>query len=92
MRKARRGATRRGGRRKSGAAAVTRAPRARRRLDLPDSDKAAMYDSLQTLRGLDDAIDVYPGHGYSGPSTTIANEKRSGLLRPFSREQWLAMH
>lgn len=62
------------------------------RLDLPDSDKAAMYDSLQTLRGLDDAIDVYPGHGYSGPSTTIANEKRSGLLRPFSREQWLAMH
>ena len=46
------------------------------RLDLPDSDKAAMYDSLQTLRGLDDAIDVYPGHGYS-PSTTI-DEKRLG--------------
>jgi len=62
------------------------------RLDLPDSDKSAMYDSLTLLRALDDRIKVYPGHGYSGDATSIGQEKRNGLLRPFSREQWLSMH
>ena len=62
------------------------------RLDLPDSDVDAMFDSLQTLRALPDATPVYPGHAYSGERTTIGHEKRAGLLRDFSRQQWAAMH
>ena len=62
------------------------------RLDLPDSDVSAMYESLTRLRGLADHIKVYPGHAYSGDSSTIGMEKAKGLLRPFSREQWLQMH
>ena len=61
-------------------------------LDLPDSDVHAMFDSLQRLRTFDDSITVYPGHGYSGESTTIGAEKQNGLLRPFSKDQWLRMH
>ena len=61
------------------------------RLDLPDSDIDQMFDSLATLRALDDSLVVYPGHAYSGASTTIGAEKRSGLLRPFTREQWRQM-
>ena len=120
------------------------------RLDLPDSDKNAMFDSLQALKAsacrwhadaldesiehaphaciprashvhplscdsmrimcilscvwnvhgmcmactqaLDESITVYPGHGYNGESSTVGREKREGLLRAFSREQWLSMH
>ena len=62
------------------------------RLDLPDSDIDRMFESLQILRGLDDSITVYPGHGYSGPSTTIGKEKTQGLLRPFTRDMWRGMH
>ena len=51
-----------------------------------------MFDSLQKLRTFDDSIVVYPGHGYSGDSTTIGQEKQSGLLRPFTRDMWLRMH
>merc|ERR1712187_230152 len=58
------------------------------RLDLPDSDTNAMFDSLELLRKLPDALEVYPGHAYSGEKTTIGQEKRAGLLRPFSREEW----
>ncbi|EOD16572.1 hypothetical protein EMIHUDRAFT_95217 [Emiliania huxleyi CCMP1516] len=61
-------------------------------LDLPDSDVDAMFDSLQQLRALGDDVVIYPGHGYSGDRTTVGKEKVSGLLRPFSREQWRAMH
>jgi glyoxylase-like metal-dependent hydrolase (beta-lactamase superfamily II) len=62
------------------------------RLDLPDSDKGAMYDSLQKLRTLADDIQVYPGHAYSGDKSTIGQEKVRGLLRPFSKAEWLSMH
>ena len=62
------------------------------RLDLPDSSKEQMYQSLVKLRALNESIKVYPGHAYSGPSTTIGKEKVQGLLRPFSREQWNSMH
>ena len=62
------------------------------RLDLPDSDVNAMFDSLQKLRAFDDATTIYPGHGYSGPSTTVAREKQEGLLRPFTKDMWKRMH
>ena len=62
------------------------------RLDLPDSDTGAMFESLQKLRELPDDLSVYPGHSYGGEKTTIAAEKRNGLLRPFTREQWRQMH
>ena len=59
------------------------------RLDLPGSDAALMYDSLQKLAGLPDSLPVFPGHGYGGRQTTVGREKRHGLLRPTTRAQWL---
>lgn len=58
------------------------------RLDLPDSDCKAMFDSLEVLRKLPDDLEVYPGHAYGGDKTTIGREKQRGLLRPISWEQW----
>ena len=51
-----------------------------------------MFDSLQKLRAFDDSTTIYPGHGYSGASTTVAREKHEGLLRPFTKEMWKRMH
>ena len=62
------------------------------RLDLPDSDVNKMFDSLQSLRTFADDVKVYPGHGYSGDSSTIGQEKANGLLRPFDRATWNRMH
>jgi len=62
------------------------------RLDLPDSDKDDMYGSFMKLRKLDESVKVYPGHSYAGECTTIGEEKRGGLLREFSKEEWLCMH
>lgn len=55
------------------------------RVDLPGSDPVAMYHSLNdTLRNLDDATVVYPGHAYSSESrTTIADQKRHNMYMRF---------
>jgi hydroxyacylglutathione hydrolase len=55
------------------------------RVDLPGSDPAAMYYSLNhTLRNLDDLTVVYPGHAYSSESsTTIADQKRHNMYMRF---------
>ncbi|HXZ88719.1 MAG TPA: MBL fold metallo-hydrolase [Candidatus Binataceae bacterium] len=55
------------------------------RVDLPGSDPAAMYYSLNhTLRNLDDSTVVYPGHAYSSePSTTIGDQKRHNMYMRF---------
>jgi hydroxyacylglutathione hydrolase len=55
------------------------------RVDLPGSDPEAMYYSLnQTLRNLDDATVVYPGHAYAPePSTTIGDQKRRNIYMRF---------
>ena len=59
------------------------------RIDLPESDKAEMHKSLQNvLRELPNEMVVWPGHGYSGGSTTIGKEKKRGLLRRTSEQQW----
>lgn len=63
------------------------------RLDFPDSDPKAMYTSLQKkLASLPENTKVYPGHDYGGPFTTIADEKRKGLLKPKSESQWMKNH
>ena len=63
------------------------------RMDMSDSDAGEMYDSLQCkLAKLPGSMAVYPGHSYGGPSSTIDGEKDRGVLRPISRDQWLAMH
>jgi hydroxyacylglutathione hydrolase len=56
------------------------------RVDLPGSDPEAMYRSLnQTLRNLDDATVVYPGHAYSSePSSTIGKQKRTNMYMRFA--------
>ena len=55
------------------------------RVDLPGSDPEAMYYSLnQTLKNLDDATVVYPGHAYSSESsTTIGDQKRHNMYMRF---------
>lgn len=55
------------------------------RVDLPGSDPEAMYYSLnQTLKSLDDATVVYPGHAYSSESSsTIGRQKRTNMYLRF---------
>jgi glyoxylase-like metal-dependent hydrolase (beta-lactamase superfamily II) len=63
------------------------------RLDLPDADKDRMFHSLaKCAASLRDDMIVYPGHNYNGASSTIAKEKKDGLLKPFTKTQWEAMH
>jgi glyoxylase-like metal-dependent hydrolase (beta-lactamase superfamily II) len=64
----------------------------------PGEQVDAMFDSLAKLRELDDAVPVYPGHAYHGDYTTIGRERvpqtgpwPSGILQPFSREQFVSM-
>ncbi|CAI5982012.1 unnamed protein product, partial [Closterium sp. NIES-64] len=60
------------------------------RLDLPDCNREAMYDSLQKLAALPPDTRVYPGHDYGGAFTSIGKEKATGFLRPMTKHQWLA--
>jgi glyoxylase-like metal-dependent hydrolase (beta-lactamase superfamily II) len=55
------------------------------RSDLPGSDPAELYQSLnQTLRNLPDDTVVYPGHNYADrPSSTIGQEKRRNMCMRF---------
>jgi glyoxylase-like metal-dependent hydrolase (beta-lactamase superfamily II) len=55
------------------------------RVDLPGSDPEAMYYSLNhTLKNLDDATVVYPGHAYSSESSsTIGKQKRTNMYLRF---------
>ena len=51
-----------------------------------------MFSSLQSLRErLKDELPIFPGHGYSGASSTAAREKATGLLRPLTQAQWRRM-
>ncbi|MBF6567440.1 MAG: MBL fold metallo-hydrolase [Candidatus Binataceae bacterium] len=56
------------------------------RVDLPGSDPEQMYHSLNhTLRNLDEATVVYPGHAYSPePSSTIGAQKRTNAYMRFA--------
>ena len=61
------------------------------RIDLPGSDPMQMFHSLQNVvAGFDDDLTVYPGHGYSGRTSTIGQERVHGLLRPMSAAEWKA--
>jgi hydroxyacylglutathione hydrolase len=57
------------------------------RVDLPGSDPEQMYYSLnRTLRNLDDATVVYPGHAYAPEaSTTIGAQKQTNMYMRFNR-------
>ncbi len=61
------------------------------RVDLPGSDPAALYESLNgTLKRLPDETLVFPGHLYSDPSGRMGDQKRSNpFLRVASLEQFL---
>jgi hydroxyacylglutathione hydrolase len=63
------------------------------RTDLPGSDPALMYESLQRLAKLPDETMVFPGHRYSMPSsaTMTAIREQNYVFKPSSREQWLTM-
>ena len=63
------------------------------RLDLPDASVDRMFDSLaKCSRLLTDDMVIYPGHNYNGASSTVGREKETGLLRPFTKAQWMKMH
>ncbi|MBD0324140.1 MAG: MBL fold metallo-hydrolase [Aldersonia sp.] len=63
------------------------------RTDLPGSDPALMYDSLQGLAKLPEGTVVYPGHRYSVPSSaTMASiVEQNYVYKPSSKPQWLSM-
>ncbi|MFQ5458024.1 MAG: MBL fold metallo-hydrolase [Myxococcota bacterium] len=55
------------------------------RVDLPGSDPAAMYESLNgTLKRLDNDVALYPGHNYSDtPVSTMGEQKRENMFLRF---------
>lgn len=63
------------------------------RTDLPGSDPAQMWDSLQTLARLDDDTIVMPGHQYSVPPAARLGEVKdvNYVFKPKTRESWLTM-
>jgi len=63
------------------------------RTDLPGSNPAEMYESLQKLAAMPPATIVYPGHQYSQPSSATLESIRENnyVFRPKSAEQWLRM-
>jgi glyoxylase-like metal-dependent hydrolase (beta-lactamase superfamily II) len=62
------------------------------RTDLPGSDSAAMYDSLQKLASLPDDVAVFPGHRYSPASAAslAAIKETNYVFTPRSQAEWLA--
>ena len=62
------------------------------RTDLPGSDPASMYESLQRLAGLPESTVVYPGHRYSVASAgTLAAVKDTNMVfKPATMDDWLA--
>ncbi len=63
------------------------------RVDLPHSDRDAMFRSLERLKALPPEIVIYPGHGKRSKSfSTIGRELQwNAYLRPSSLDQWRAM-
>jgi len=63
------------------------------RTDLPGSDPAEMYHSLQRLAALPDGTIVFPGHRYSMPSSATIEAIRADnfVLKPRSEQAWLQM-
>ena len=62
------------------------------RTDLPGGDARALFRSLnEVIAGLDDSTEVFPGHAYSGASSsTIGEQKRTNpFLRMSSAEEFL---
>jgi len=61
------------------------------RTDLSGGDAGAMYDSLNKLMTLDDAIEVYPGHDYGPkPSSTIGQERKNNYtLKRRTKEEFV---
>lgn len=49
---------------------------------------AHTHSSRAVVGMLREEMVVWPGHGYSGGSTTIGTEKKRGLLRKTSEQQW----
>ncbi len=63
------------------------------RTDLPGSNVADMYTSLQKLAAMPTDTIVYPGHRYSAPSHASMESilESNYVYRPKSAEQWMQM-
>ncbi len=62
------------------------------RVDLPGSDPRAMYESLETLKGLPDDTTLYPGHLYSpeGQDSMGGQKRTNPYLRAASVDVFLS--
>lgn len=62
------------------------------RVDLPGGDARELYHSLvDTLRKMDDALVVYPGHDYgSTPVSTLGDQKKTNfVMQPRTEQEFL---
>ena len=61
------------------------------RTDLPGSNPAEMYDSLQRLAALPDDTVIFPGHQYSSdPHAPMSHVRtHNAIFKPKSKEAWL---
>lgn len=62
------------------------------RVDLPGGDARELYHSLvDTLRKMDDALVVYPGHDYgSTPISTLGDQKKTNfVMQPRTEQEFL---
>jgi glyoxylase-like metal-dependent hydrolase (beta-lactamase superfamily II) len=62
------------------------------RVDLPGADPKAMYESLETLKGLPNDTTLFPGHLYSpeGHDTMESQKRTNPYLRATSAEMFLS--
>jgi len=63
------------------------------RTDLPGSNPADMFDSLQRLNDLPDRTVIFPGHRYSNESheELLSVRSHNFVLKPKDKEQWLTI-
>lgn len=59
------------------------------RVDLPGGDIDVMWNTLQRIKGMDDDLEVYPGHDYgSAPSSTLGRQKQENPYLAASKEEF----
>src|SRR3989338_9718453 len=63
------------------------------RTDLPGGDDIKLFESLQTLKKLDDNVEIYPGHDYGETTfSTIRDEKKNNpYFKCETKERFLSL-
>ena len=63
------------------------------RTDLPGGDALKLFESLKTLKKLEDNVEIYPGHDYGETtSSSIGDEKKNNpYFKCETKEQFLSL-